>query len=66
MIPLGIGFTASGLVGSQIGDGNPQQAKRNALSIVVFDLTMVIPVAIFFWSSADFVSGIFTNDESII
>jgi MATE family multidrug resistance protein len=36
MIPLGIQFTASGLVGSSIGANNPSQAKKFALAAVLY------------------------------
>lgn len=66
MIPLGISFTASGLVGTKIGEGNIPQAKKNAIAIAMFDLTLILPVAIFVWSFQPFVASIFTDDEDII
>ena len=38
MIPLGVQFAASSLVGIEIGAGNPQQAKKYALTSILFAL----------------------------
>lgn len=46
MIPLGIQFTASGLVGASIGANNPSQAKRYAFSAILFSFICMALISI--------------------
>ena len=66
MIPLGVQFAASGMVGNEIGRCNIKQAKRYAASCIIlavcFDSVFVVLFNIF--PSA--VGAFFTKDEDVI
>ena len=47
MIPLGIQFTASGLVGASIGANNPLQAKKFAFTAVLYSAITMGVISIF-------------------
>lgn len=66
MIPLGIQFTASGLVGTSIGAGNPSQAKRYALTAVLFSFVCMGMISILLTTQSEHVARIFTKDPETI
>ena len=66
MIPLGIQFTASGLVGCSIGENNSVQAKRYAMMAVLYSLLLSSLVSICLVSFPDQIARAFTKDQPTI
>ena len=66
MIPLGIQFTASGLVGCSIGENNPTQAKKYAVTAVFYAVLLsgVISLCLTFYSNE--IARVFTKDPDTI
>lgn len=66
MFPLGVQFAASGLVGSSLGKGNSEQAKRYAITCVLLTVTFVTTLSaiLILWSEA--IALMFTNDVETI
>lgn len=66
MVPLGLQYSASGLVGNALGKGNPAQAKRLALMCVIVCVTIVsgLSVSLNVWREA--IASIFTKDPETI
>ena len=62
MIPLGVQYAASGLVGNMIGKGNPKQAQRYAIVCICFSVGLVTNVMILFNVKPDLLGHLFTND----
>lgn len=60
MIPLGVQFAASGLVGNMIGAGNPRQAKKYAACCVILAISLVFTIVVIFNVSPEMVGSIFT------
>lgn len=66
MIPLGVQFAASGLVGNAIGAKNPRQAKKYAACCVILAVSLVSTIVIVFNISPEMVGSIFTKDQEVI
>ena len=66
MMPLGISYSASALVGNNIGCGNIQLASRYAKLTVGFDVILTTIILFFFMVYQDGVSTIFTTDPKIV
>jgi len=66
MIPLGVQFAASGLVGNAIGAKNPMQAKKYAACCVILAVSLVSSIVIIFNISPEMVGSIFTKDQVVI
>jgi multidrug resistance protein, MATE family len=66
MIPLGVQFAASGMVGNMIGAGNVKQAQRYAICCVGLAVGLVANIMIAFNVKPDLVGTIFTKDQEVI
>lgn len=66
MIPLGVQFAASGMVGNMIGARNPKQAQKYALCAVLLAVIIVSIVSIVFNIIPEIIGGIFTKDLFVI
>lgn len=62
MIPLGVQFAASGLVGNMIGARNPKQAQKYAACCVILAVSLVLTIVIVFNVDPEMVGSIFTKD----
>ena len=66
MLPLGMQFAASGLVGTQIGAHKPKQAQRYAILVIFVTLTITFIVCMFFNIYDYEVARIFTQDPETV
>ena len=66
MIPLGIQYAASSLVGNQVGKGCKEQAQRYAIVCVVFGISAVSLLMVSFFLVPRSIATIFTKDEATI
>ena len=66
MIPLGVQFAASSLVGIQIGAGNPLQAQKYAITSIIFALLAMGILVAFCQFHEDFVARLFTDDPTTV
>jgi multidrug resistance protein, MATE family len=66
MIPLGVQFAASGMVGNMIGAGNVKQAQRYAICCVGLAVGLVANIMIVFNVKPDLVGSVFTKDQVVI
>jgi MATE family multidrug resistance protein len=66
MIPLGVQFAASGMVGNMIGAGNVKQAQRYAICCVGLAAVLVSNIVIVFNVKPDLVGEMFTKDQIVI
>jgi|DEB19_MinimDraft_2_1074335.scaffolds.fasta_scaffold24701_1 MATE family multidrug resistance protein len=66
MIPLGIQFAASSLVGNQVGKNCPEQAQRYAVCSVLFGVSAVSLLMVSFFLVPRSIATIFTKDEATV
>jgi multidrug resistance protein, MATE family len=66
MISLGMQFAASGLVGGQLGAGNPKQAKKYALLCVLLNLSITCVLAILIPIFSTNIALLFTHEPTTI
>lgn len=66
MVPLGVQFAASGLVGNMIGANNKAQAQRYAIVCVVFAVICVSTMVVVFNCSPDMIGNLFTHDQEVV
>ena len=66
MVPLGVQFSASALVGGQIGAKNVPLAKKHAITHVLFAVLLTTIIMIAIKLNEDTVAGLFTSDAQDI
>lgn len=66
MMPLGISFAASSLVGYYVGQGNVKRAKRFANVIMLLNILLTIIVLAIITIFNEPISKLFTNDEEVV
>ena len=66
MLPLGISYAASSLVGRYIGNGNLTLAKRYASYTVFFNIICTLIILILFISQQHGVATLFTKEEEVV
>jgi len=66
MMPLGISFAASSLVGYYVGQGNIKRAKRFANVIMLLNIILTIVVLALIIVFNESISKLFTNEEEIV
>ena len=66
MIPLGVQFAASGMVGNEIGRCNIKQAKRYAACCIILAASLNSVFAVFFNIYPRAAGVFFTDDEDVI
>jgi Na+-driven multidrug efflux pump len=66
MIPMGVQFAASALVGNAIGADKPKQAKRFAVACIIFAVCIVTVVCIMFNIFDESIARIFTKDGQTV
>lgn len=66
MIPTGVAFAASGLVGNCIGMNQVYRAKQYAQISILYSIFVTVTMLSLFTIYADFISRIFTNDTVVI
>jgi len=65
MIPTGVAFAASGLVGNCIGMDQVNRAKKYAEVSIIYSMAVTLMLTLFVFSFAEPISFIFTTDEDI-
>eukprot|EP00347_Sterkiella_histriomuscorum_P002719 403367069 len=66
MMPLGISFAASSLVGYYVGQGNIKKAKRFANVIMLLNVLLTIIVLAIIIVFNEGISRLFTNDQEVV
>jgi len=66
MIPQGISFAASSLVGNQIGKNCKEQAQRYAICSILLSVLCAVPIMAFFWLAPRSIALFFTKDEDTV
>ena len=66
MVPLGVQFAASGLVGNKIGQHDPEGAKQYAAVSILAALLLVGFLDSALWICRASLAGFFTQDPQII
>lgn len=66
MIPTGIAFAASGLVGNCIGMNQVTRGKEYASISIKYSMFVTFIMLFVFWVFDDFISRIFTEDPEIV
>jgi MATE family multidrug resistance protein len=65
MVPLGIGFGTSVLVGQHIGAGDPQHARRIGITGIVMCFSIAASVAVFTYFAAHAIAHGYTSDVAV-
>lgn len=65
MLPLGISYSASALVGNYLGEGNVRDAKIYASLTIVLNIILTSIIVILIGVYSDSLSGLFTNRDDI-
>ena len=65
MIPLGIGFAASSMVGNSLGQGRIELAKRYADAALLLSTFLMTIIVYFLHEFPDWVTTFFTRNESV-
>ena len=66
MIPTGVAFAASGLVGNCIGMNQVERAKQYAQVCIIFSCVVTAIMLSTFGLNASLIAGLFTDDQEII
>jgi Na+-driven multidrug efflux pump len=66
MIPTGLSFTASSLVGNCIGMNQVQRAKQYEFITILYSIFFTSSMLLVFYLQEDSLSRLFSNDETII
>jgi len=66
MIPTGLSFTASSLVGNCIGMNQVQRAKQYEFITILYSIFFTSSMLLVFYMQEDSLSRLFSNDETII
>lgn len=66
MLPLGISYSASCLVGNYIGERNIKLAKRFANLTVAFDIVLTAVVIVIFVTMKESIARLFTSEAKIV
>lgn len=61
MVPLGVQFSASALVGGQVGANNVALAKKHAITHVIYATFLMTIIMVTIKLNEDFVAGLFTD-----
>ena len=61
MVPLGVQFSASALVGGQVGANNVALAKKHAITHVIYATFLMTIIMVIIKLNEDFVAGLFTD-----
>lgn len=66
MIPTGVAFTASGLVGNLLGMNQVERAKQYERVTICFSMLVTALMLTIFWIFRNALAGIFTDNQQII
>lgn len=66
MIPLGISFAVTSLVGNSIGSGNIEKAKKYAIIAILTGMTIVGVLTVFVIVFKSSIPHVYTSDENVI
>jgi len=66
MIPMGVSYAASSLVGNQVGKNCKEQAQRYAVCSVLFGVFGVTLIMVFFLLAPRKIATFFTRDEDTV
>ena len=66
MLPLGISYASSALVGNMLGAGRIDLAKRFAMLTILLDLIITSIICLLLWSFTDSISQLFTSEKDVI
>ena len=66
MISLGMGVTASAIIGNEVGAGNQQRAKSYAKACFVFVTCTNVPIIILFFIFRTELAALYSYDEGVI
>lgn len=66
MVPLGISFAASALVGISLGENNIDLSKRFAYMTILFNVFATVIILILLVSCQDGISTLFTNEPKVV
>lgn len=66
MPAFALGGSAATLVGQNLGAGQPKRAKKSAWIATIFDMVIMVFIAIVFFSLANQIIGVFNQDPKVI
>jgi Na+-driven multidrug efflux pump len=66
LIPTGVSFAASGLVGNCIGMNQVQRGKEYERISIVYSMIVTSVILFFFWIFSYQIAGLFTDDLALI